>query len=271
MAEENCPICSTALAPFFRSASFLILVCSNCGLGITKGASAQVSDYHRDDVYQIEEKLFSNIFEKRFNLIKKYLKEGSVLEIGCSTGLLLKFFKDANFKTLGIDISIKSLEVAKNRGINVSQVGIEELKTDQKFNLIILNHTLEHLENPILVIKKATAMLNSKGLLLIAVPNFTGLSARILKEKWPSLLPSEHLWHFTQKSLKLILEQSGLEILSNQTFSGVWDMEHPLSELREALMGGKKRFFIEILTLIPDLLLSRLNLGSGIIAIAKKR
>jgi len=50
-------------------------------------------NYHRDKDYLANESLFRNIFLNRVNLISKFINKGKVLELGCSTGVMLKLFK----------------------------------------------------------------------------------------------------------------------------------------------------------------------------------
>lgn len=247
-----------------------IYKCPHCGLGITEGLKTQISDYHRDETYIEEESLFKNIFLKRVNIIGKFKKPKKVLEIGCSTGLMLALLKDWGWQVKGVEISSKAAEVAHKRNIKVIVVDFMKSGIKEKFDVVVLNHTLEHLENPVAVIKKINSLLNPGGLLYIDVPNFGGLSAKLLGAKWPLLLPDEHLWHFTEKSLRILLQNLGFRIIFIEKASGVWDYGNPLRGILLSLVTFKKRFFMEILTAIPSWLVTKLGLGSDLMIIAKK-
>lgn len=266
----DCPICQNRTRYFCEEGDFKIYKCTNCGLGVTLNSNLQESDYHRDDTYIKEETLFKNIFERRFNIISKLIKPGKVLEVGCSTGLFLSLLKKGGWEVTGVEISKKAAQVAKARGLKVITNSFDQIKFSEKFDLIIFNHTLEHLKSPQNVIKKSYSILKNGGLLYIDLPNFDSLSAKLLKDKWSLLLPAEHLWHFTEKSLELMLKKLNFKIIFSNKSSGVWDYAHPLLGILQSFFSFKKRFFKESLTLIPSLVVSKLGLGSDLMVIVKK-
>ncbi len=247
-----------------------IYKCPHCGLGMTKGLKVQSGEYHRNETYVEEENLFKNIFLKRVNILSKFKKEGKVLEIGCSTGIILSLLQNRGWQTTGIELSSKAGEVAKKRGIQVLVRDFMQVKIDEKFDLVILNHTLEHLENPEEVLKKIYSMLTPDGLLYIDVPNFGGLSAKLMGKNWPLLLPEEHLWHFTEKSLKILLKKNDFKIIFAEKASGIWDYNSPFWGIILSLLTFKKRFFTEVLTAIPSWVVTKLGIGSDLMIIAKK-
>ena len=155
-----CPICLSETEVFTALQGSNILKCINCGLGITENLKGQVSDYHRDESYIKEEKLFENIFQKRVNIMMEVVKPKTVLEIGCSTGLLLSLFVRKSCEVAGVELSKKATEVARSRGIEVILGDFLKVKIDKKFDLIIFNHTLEHVEDPVKFINQASAALN---------------------------------------------------------------------------------------------------------------
>ncbi len=266
----KCPICANAVKVYLKSQEFEIRKCDFCGFGITKDLKAQRGDYHRDEEYLAEEKLFRNIFKKRAKLISKLASRGSVLEIGCSTGLLLYILKKKGFDVTGIEISKKAAKLAQGRGIKVLILPFEKISLKKRYNIIIFSHTLEHLKNPIVAVKKASGFLKERGILFIDLPNFNSVSSSILKENWPHLLPKEHLWHFTYKALEILLKKNNLKIIYSDMSSGIWDLDNPFGELLTSFSSLKKRFFVNFVTAIPTFILSRMKIGSGLMVIARK-
>lgn len=265
-----CLICQMELVKFGRAAGHEIFKCPNCGFGQTDKLVSQKDSYHRDDDYIKEESLFRNIFLKRIKIISSFKKTGKALEIGCSTGLMLSLLKNRGWNVSGVEISPKAAQVAGSRGLNVKSLSFEDINLDEKFDLVIFNHTLEHLENPQKNIEKAISLLNKKGILYIDVPNFGGLSAGLAKTNWSLLLPDEHLWHFTMHSMEILLKNNGLRIIFTDKSSGIWNMEEPLLEIFRSLVHLKKRFFEEVITAVPSWIVSKLGLGSDLMVIAQK-
>lgn len=257
-----CPICCSSVSIYCDDKK--IYRCIKCGLGITQGIVRQVSSYHRDNQYMDNNEQFRNIFQYRIDLITKYKKHGRVLEIGSSTGLMLYLLKNLGWEVTGIEPSEKAANHSINLGIKTIKKSIDQTRLPMKsFDVVILNHTLEHLDNPVKTLSNVYKILKKDGLLLVSVPNFSSLSSKILGCHWYFLLPLEHKWHFSQRSLISLLNLTGFKAKECRTASGVFDYADPVLELRQAALGLKKRFFREIFTLIPDFLISQLNLGSG--------
>lgn len=271
---KKCLACNKKLKFLGKSDGFEIFRCPSCGLGVTVGVylKTQYSAYHRDSVYIKEEKQFKNIFGKRVGIILKFKKTGEALEVGSSTGVFLSLLKGRGWEVLGIEPSIAAAETAQRKGIPTLDTTFEkaELK-DGTFDLVIFNHVLEHMENPVEILKKANGVLKKDGIVFVDAPNFTSLSARISGAGWRYILPKEHRWHFTPKSITVLLEKSGFKIVYKETHSGIWGYGNPLLEVWQALTGRKKRFFTDILTVIPAFIVTQLKLGTGLTVIARKK
>ena len=269
--KKHCLICSYPAKKFTEKSGHIIYKCINCGFGFTDSLNAQKGDYHRDETYIIEERLFENIFLRRFKEITKFIKGGSVLDVGCSTGVMLSIFKRSGFDIKGVEISKKAAQMCQNKGIDVIVGPFEKIKFGEKFDLIILNHTLEHLENPLQALEKAGRILKPKGYIMVDLPNFDSPVAKTLKSHWPHLLPDEHLWHFTPKAFTVLFKKMGYKILLIKKASGIWDFLKPHQELYDSLTGFKKRFIKNFLTALPSLIMTRMNKGSDLLVIARKK
>lgn len=269
---KKCLVCSKKLRFLGKNKVFNIFRCSSCGLGVTVGVfpKAQYFAYHRDAVYIKEEKQFKNIFEKRVGIILRFKKTGKALEVGSSTGVFLSLLKEKGWEVQGVEPSLAAGAAEKN-GIPTLNTTFEkaELKSDT-FDLVIFNHVLEHMNNPVEILQKTNQVLKKDGAILIDVPNFASLSAKIWGSNWRYILPKEHRWHFTPKSLTALLEKSGFKIVYWETHSGIWGYGNPLKEIWQAFTGRKKRFFTDIFTAIPALITTNLRLGTGLIVLAKK-
>lgn len=222
------------------------------------------TNYHRDKDYKKYERLFENIFKKRVNLISKFVKSGRMLEIGSATGVMLKLFAKRGWDALGIEPSGSSQEV-KKKGLRVLNVKFEEAKLPKDyFNLIVLNHTLEHMDNPKEVLNKINILLKEEGVVFIDVPNFGSLSSKLLGKRWPYLLPEEHKSQFTKESLTKLLKDNGFKVLYWESRSGIFEYANPIKEL------GCKRFLTDILTSPYALVATFLGMGDSMSFIAKK-
>lgn len=267
----KCLICNGESQAFCSVGENKIYKCTKCGFGQTLYPKYQKESYHRDDDYIAFSAQFKNIYSRRINLIDKYAKsEGKVLEIGSSTGLMLSLLKEKGWDVLGIELSPKSAKYANNKGITTIQNAFEKTKFNEKFDLVILSHTLEHLKNPEKILSRVNEILAKNGLLLIDLPNFGSYSAEHQKCKWEHLLIDEHLWHFTPESMRKILAKNGFKVLNISSPSGIWDYGNPFLELVQALFGLKKRFFKDLITALPSLVITFMNRGTSLTVIALK-
>lgn len=221
-------------------------------------------NYHRDDDYLANEELFKNIFLKRVILISKFIKSGKVLEVGSSTGVMLNLFKGRGWDTLGIEPSGSAKE-AKKKGLKILNTKFEEADLpDEYFDLVVLNHTLEHMDKPDEVLIKICRILKPGGYVYVDVPNFGSLASKLLGKKWPYLLPEEHKSQFTRKSLAILLERADFKIVHWESRSGVFEYANPLLELH------RKRFMIDLALLPYSFIATFFNVGDSMSFIAQK-
>ncbi|KKU10549.1 MAG: Methyltransferase type 11 [Candidatus Woesebacteria bacterium GW2011_GWB1_45_5] len=222
-------------------------------------------NYHRDRDYLKNESMFRNIFRKRLNLLKSHLsgiRQGRVLDIGCSNGVFLDLFK--GWETWGVEPS-GSGETAKKKGHKIIKNYFEKADLPKNyFDLVIMNHTLEHLDNLVEVLRKARSLLKKGGIILIDVPNAGGIGAKLLGKNWPYLLPEEHKHQFTKESLLEVLKDSGFKILDFSSRSGIFEYANPLLEL------PRKRFLLDLAAIPYSAIATLLNMGDSMSIIGKK-
>ena len=131
-----------------------------------------------------------------------------VFQVGCSDGYTLNRFREAGSQNInGIDPSIASHNLAnKLYGINTLIGTIEDYNNDEKYELVILTHVLEHLFNPLNCLQKCSNMQMDSGWLLIEVPLFERLDRFP-----PGMLTLEHLNYFSEGTLIETITRSGYQ------------------------------------------------------------
>jgi len=227
--------------------------CNKCGLVFLKNffLDTEIMDFYKKEYAHNKKntkriKLNFNFLFKRINRILQ--KRDSLLEIGSGLGYFLKFCYDKGWKNcVGIEISNSAVEYAKRfLGINLIQGNFDELFytfPKQHFNLIVMFHVLEHLISPDETLKKIRYILNSEGVLVITVPNYSSFVAKVLKEAWGWSSPPEHIYMFTPNALIRLLNKTGFSILDMYTQCG--DAKNNLFELTKGTV--KKLFRINLI------------------------
>ncbi len=144
---------------------------------------------------------------------KLFKKSGSALEMGCGDGLMLDALRRKGWMVAGTERTQEMAEFAKKTlGLQVYVGGLEEIPKGQKFDLIILFQVLEHLNDPVTVIKQCAELLAPEGKLIIAVPNSKSWQSRYSAASWFHLDVPRHLFHFSPTSLQYALHIAGLTI-----------------------------------------------------------
>ncbi|MDD3461616.1 MAG: class I SAM-dependent methyltransferase [Mesotoga sp.] len=142
----------------------------------------------------------------RFVDLNSDISKLNYLEIGVGPGHLYNYFKDKVSICYGVDPCTYKPE-GKYMVSDISEV-----PDNIKFDIVIIQDVLEHLENPTLMLKTARKMVNDNAIISLGFPNCDCIMAKLLKEKWSMVRPFGHLHYFSAESIKIMFENSGWKI-----------------------------------------------------------
>ena len=161
-------------------------------------------------------------FREVVRRLKEITGDGTLVDVGIGTGLLLHLGAEAGFRVLGCEISPDSARRATEEfGVEVA-VG-DFLDTDLPADVaaITMGDVLEHTHDPRRFLERAFAALRPGGVLYVAVPNHrsTTFLAADLLSRVPALaglgsrvyVPN-HYWYFSPANLGQLLEQTGFRV-----------------------------------------------------------
>ena len=132
----------------------------------------------------------------------------SVLDIGSGSGWLLERLEHLGFKNLtGIDPYIDS-DISRGKHVNVYKMQLKEVKGI--YDLVISNHSFEHMTDPVLAIGYIKNLLSKKGCAIIRTPVFPNRIWEIYRENWCAIDAPRHIFIPSIKAMKLLAEWSGL-------------------------------------------------------------
>lgn len=138
------------------------------------------------------------------------LKKADVLEVGCSAGGVLFPFLEAGARVKGFDHDRRYLDYGNKRepALNLLPGGVETLeKEDCKYDIILINHVMEHLADPAGAASAARKRLKPGGLCYVSVPGLK--NPAYYNSPVKSFLGSlhiGHLWHFSRLTLRRLLK-----------------------------------------------------------------
>lgn len=158
-------------------------------------------------------------------IIKAVGHRKKVIDFGCSSGFLAKALKkEFNCKVWGVEMDPNDAKIAKKYCEDVFIGDLDEdgwatsLKKDQNYDVAIFADVLEHLKNPVRVLKEVKKLLTPDGYLVISIPNVAHSAIRLelLSGEWEyeklGIMDETHLRFFTRRSTGNLLEKAGFFI-----------------------------------------------------------
>jgi len=161
--------------------------------------------------YIDERPLLLSYFRNKLDLLQRYISEGKLLEIGCGHGFFLEAAKQSPFQATGIDISRYAVAYAQKE-VCVDARVMDLYKATFKpktFDVVVAFQLIEHVQDPVTFLAAAHRLMKPGGVLLLATPNEGGYLRKLLGNHWLSFRHREHLYFFSSKTMRLILERAG--------------------------------------------------------------
>lgn len=211
--SRTCPVCDeTSATPFLRKLELQLVRCSRCSMIYANPVPLEMATGNFYDQagseYLTPEKLESDYagvrFERELRLFRAHCRNGSVLDVGCSSGGFLyqlrKRFPN-DYKILGTDVSTQPLDHAAKMGVPIVRGEFLTQSFEEKFDAVTFWAVMEHLSQPKAFLKKAASILKPGGLCFILTPNMSSLAVRLIGAKYRYIF-SEHLNYFTPQTMR---------------------------------------------------------------------
>lgn len=232
---------------------FEIWQCSSCTFMFTQnvpdvsaiGVYYQSAEYvsHSDTKKGLVNRLYHSVrsytLNAKLKLIKEItgLKQGVLLDIGAGTGAFASAMQRAGWNVTGLEPD----ETARVNALKNYKLQLEELHNldnlhNETFDAITLWHVLEHVHDLHRYLEKFFQILKPAGRLVIAVPNYTSYDSNVYKQYWAAYDVPRHLYHFSPKSMQVLLEQKGFVV---ETIKPMWFDSFYVSMLSERYRYGK--------------------------------
>jgi 2-polyprenyl-3-methyl-5-hydroxy-6-metoxy-1,4-benzoquinol methylase len=139
---------------------------------------------------------------------------GRLLEIGCAYGLFLDAARRRGYEVTGVELSAAAAEHARTRlGLTVYSGQLPDVPLDGGYDVICAWDTLEHVPDPVEFWSIVRGLLAPDGVVLFSTPYLTSVPARLLRSRWWTLKPTEHIWHFTPRTHRTVAGAAGMEVV----------------------------------------------------------
>jgi 2-polyprenyl-3-methyl-5-hydroxy-6-metoxy-1,4-benzoquinol methylase len=137
------------------------------------------------------------------------LPHESILDVGCGTGYMLDTLSSLGFQNLqGIEMFISSDIITKN-GVHIQKGSIHDIT--KPYELIMLHHSFEHMEDQLAVLKKIKSLLLPDGVCMIRIPVMNE-AWNLYHENWYAIDAPRHFYLHTEKSFEILATQADFQI-----------------------------------------------------------
>ncbi len=222
---SSCIVCGAdRQIPFYDG----LLRCGECGhvvadlaLGEAAFHALYARSYFFGDEYLdyiADRPVLQRNFGLRLKTLGRFInpaRHQRLLEIGCAYGFFLDLARHEFATAQGIDVSADAIRYAR------SELGVDAVEGDflahdfgpQRFDVVCLWDTIEHLRSPHLYIAKAASLLEPGGFIAITTGDIESFVARWQKNRWRLIHPPTHVHYFSRRSLRRLLERYGFSVV----------------------------------------------------------
>jgi 2-polyprenyl-3-methyl-5-hydroxy-6-metoxy-1,4-benzoquinol methylase len=148
------------------------------------------------------------------------LPAGRLLDVGCGRGDLGSWLVRRGWSVVGVEPSAGACGVARARGVDARVGTLAEVKLESEtYDAVVFRQSLEHVDDPVVDLRRARKALRDGGVAIISVPNFGCWQSRRFGERWFHLDLPRHRFHFDANVLSSTLARAGFAKVEMSTSS----------------------------------------------------
>ena len=233
--KKSCFLCNSkkldfvGLNPDFKNC--YIVRCKKCGFMFNVFEERNTDDYYEEEYRQaraehitqkyvgLQDKRALAQFEFIRKNIDKPLKNMNILEIGCSVARLLKKFENDNNVLVGYEADVEMASRAKDdvKGTIINSMCDIGKLPNNSYDLIMLSHVFEHLDNPIMSLKLLLQALKPNGYIFIEIPNENLETVKFMCANKKGV---GHYTYFSVKNLQALIKKfPDAELVKLETYT----------------------------------------------------
>lgn len=193
--------------------------CNNCGFLFSPYVS-DLENYYRemeDNDYELtlesrkiqSEKILSQLE------VRNIFKNKTLLDVGSGSGVLMQASQKFGLISKGIEPSKSLQKLAVKKNLDVILGTLPSKRLNEKFDFVTLIDVIEHVNDPESLLKEINTVLKLNGKLFLVTPDVNSFFSKFLKFKWWHFRVA-HVGYFNQKTLNILIEKCGYEIIKYQ-------------------------------------------------------
>lgn len=167
----------------------------------------------QDEEAEAELPLHLRTYRQHLQIVATHATGKRLLDAGCASGHFLIAAHRAGYDVMGVDSSASAVaHIRETLGFPVIEGDIAQLSLDERFDVITLWGTLEHLARPAPVLRKLRGWLKPGGVLIVGTGDNSSLVARLMGKRWWQVTPPKHVVYYSPTALLRVLEDQELQV-----------------------------------------------------------
>lgn len=232
---QSCPICNRQNKKSFLSKVTLVfnteydlLQCTNCkGIYFSPLPTIEhLNTFYSPSYYNFNrwhDEAKGAVYAKR---LKRLRRTGRFLDVGCATGFFINGIRqNSDWEVCGVDFGSAAIRFARD------ELGLEAIEGDlqdadypgQFFDYIHINNVLEHVLDPVALLKECRRIIKPDGYLFLSVPNGHNDSRTLIDfyrlENLPARSVNGHIFFFPRETLLMLFDRMQFAVEKKKTGS----------------------------------------------------
>ncbi|MDV2502388.1 MAG: class I SAM-dependent methyltransferase [bacterium] len=194
-----------------------------------------------DDYAQLETSM-RKTSRSRLGRIERFVQPDArnILDIGCGMGFFLDEVQSRGWKAAGIEISEYAGLFARERfnlEVSIGAFPLEVTTTGGPFDVVTLWDAIEHFKDPRASLETVHGLLRLGGLCVLTTGDVSSLVARLSGSRWHLYSFPEHLFFYSPRSIRALLESVGFRVTALKYESAHYTLGYLLERLDKTLLG----------------------------------
>lgn len=212
-----------------------LLRCRGCGLIRRREFDISISYYEEIDPSDTPEKRRARLrnSKDRIRQLSPFVPLSGWCDVGTGEGIFLEALAARGGTGIGIEPGDLGKKKAAEHGVRIAGETIEDIArvaSQEDVRVVSLFHVIEHLERPDIEIRRIHDALPPSGFLVLETPDIDSPVFKLRGYEDPLIYP-EHLWYFSEKTLRVLLEKRGFRVIA----TGRRDFDQQNIPIRESL------------------------------------
>jgi hypothetical protein len=223
----------------------------------------------------VEDPLYVTEKENRYFTFRRVLSRlgpahgRRLLDVGAYCGYFVDVAREAGFDAEGIELSRWAAAQARGLGIQMREETLaQSAAAGHKYDVVTMWDVVEHFADPLAEVRHAATMLLPGGELHLSTIDAGSAAARAMGKRWPWLMDM-HLCYFDRRTIRRLVEDAGLELVSIRLYSHVVSMTYVFTKLA-ATWRRPRPFTSRLARWVPAGWRIPVNIGDNIHVIARQ-